>query len=282
VQKLLIKASSAPTLDGIMAPNHSKLAANDGGKRKRPPLAECAMNKIGRGGAVFSDEYVEAMAAGKMKDLPKNLDDIIVSIDSDEEEAIDKELRCSKKLKTCGPLDVQDVLLCPEYAKRNMFAVFDDASYYSDGNVKHHNIKCQGTDSSPCSFCDTPSPSPPKVKKHEFVQAKGFDIADYEGEEDTPKKISGNGNICKWCNWDPCILLEDEVNEEARVIVDNLIAQEKQGIQLTYRNYRYALYRMYARALGYKERQLLPVCVQSYIDKHFAEEDEKQTGFKAK
>jgi len=70
------------------------------------------------------------------------------------------------------------------------------------------------------------------------------------------------------------------VNEEARVIVDNLIAQQKQGIDVTFRNCRCALYRMYARALGHThERELLPVCVQCYIDKHFVEEGETRTGF---
>ena len=35
------------------------------------------MNKIARGTAVFSDDFFEAMAKGKMFSLPKNLDDIV-------------------------------------------------------------------------------------------------------------------------------------------------------------------------------------------------------------
>jgi len=262
-------------------------------KRMRQPLAECAMNKIARGAAVFSDEFVEAMAAGKMKALPKNLDKIIVDVDSEEdsEEEIEtaKKLRCSKKVKSYkSSFDVEDIEPCPKYAKRDAFAVWEDASYYSDGDVKHFNIKCQGTDSSPCSFCTgdsgddnyvkTPSP---KGKVSEFAQAKGFDINDYEAEEETPKKISGDA--CKWCQLAPCIMEDDEVHEEARVIIENLQAQAEMGVQLTFRNYRYPLYRMYARALGYKgDRFILPVCVQSFIDANFVEEGEERTGFKPK
>jgi len=49
------------------------------------PLAKCAINKIARGAAVFSDDFVEAMAAGKDVKLPKNLDDIVVDFGSDDE-----------------------------------------------------------------------------------------------------------------------------------------------------------------------------------------------------
>jgi len=231
---------------------------------------------------------VEAMATGKMKELPKNLDDIIVEVDDAEEEDF-VSTRCSKKVKTCrSSLDLEGVDLCPKYANRSVFAVFDDASYYSDGDLKNFNIKCQGKETSPCSLCTgdsgddnyvkTPSL---KGKGSEFVQAKGFDINDCEAEEETPKKVSGNA--CKWCKWDPCILEDDDVNEEARVVVDNLMAQEAQGIDVTHRNYRYALYRMYARALGFtRVRELLPVCVQAFLDKNFSYEGEERTGFKAK
>jgi len=200
--------------------------------------------------------------------------------------------RCSKKVKSYkSSLDLEEVDLCPKYAKRNAFAIWEDASYCSDGELKQFHIKCQETESSPCSFCSgdsgddnyvkTPSP---KKKGSEFAQAEGFDINNYEGEEDTPKKMaSGVGKFCKWCEWDPCILEDDEVNEEARVIVDNLMAQEAQGVDVTHRNYRHALYRMCARALGYTQvRQLLPVCVQSFVDKNFSYEGEVRAGFKAK
>jgi len=75
----------------------------------------------------------------------------------------------------------------------------------------------------------------------------------------------------------------DSVNDEAKDLVDNLIAQEKQGISLTYKNYRFALYRFYACALGYKgKRVLLPVCLQLFINNNFVEKGKERTGFKPK
>jgi len=76
---------------------------------------------------------------------------------------------------------------------------------------------------------------------------------------------------------------DDDVHEDVRLLVDNLKAQEDMGIELELRNYRHALCRMYAHALGYKgKRVVLPVCVQSFVDKHFVEEGEERTGFKPK
>jgi len=81
----------------------------------------------------------------------------------------------------------------------------------------------------------------------------------------------------------PCVLEDDEVNEEGRVIVDNLNAQAQAGINLHLNNYRFALYQMHARCLGYKgDRCLSPICVQGHVDKHFVEKGEKRTGFKPK
>jgi len=280
-----------------MAPAHSKPL--DRKRAAESQFCVSPMSKIAKGCAVFTDDFVDAMAEGRKVALPKNLDEIVVDVDSEKENESDSEKedsftihRCSKKVKSYkSSLDLEEVDLCPKYGKRNAFAIWEDASFYSDGELKQFHIKCQETESSPCSFCSgdsgednyvkTPSP---KRKGSEFAQAKGFDINNYEGEEDTPKKMAaGIGKLCKWCEWDPCILEDDEVNEEARVIVDNLMAQEAQGIDVTHRNYRYALYRMYARALGYKQvRQLLPVCVQAFLDKNFSYEGEERTGFKAK
>ena len=51
---------------------------------------------------------------------------------------------------------------------------------------------------------------------------------DFEGEEDTPKKVSANAR--KLCLWDPCIVDDDEVREEGWIIVDNLNAQQAAGV----------------------------------------------------
>mgnify|MGYP000694343093 CR=1 FL=1 len=95
----LLIIQAAHQYQGIMAPTHSKLNPEDGDKKmpalakKRLPLIECVMNKVARGAmdkvaqgvAVFADEYVEAMAAGKNVNLPKSLDDVVVDVDSEDE-----------------------------------------------------------------------------------------------------------------------------------------------------------------------------------------------------
>jgi len=79
---------------------------------------------------------------------------------------------------------------CPK-CQRNRFKVFEDVDGCSDGEIKSLNLRCIGTESSPCSDCSgnsinvwMPDPSPPKIKKSEFAQAKGFREEDCEGEED--------------------------------------------------------------------------------------------------
>lgn len=269
-----------------MAPVQSKLASikrklcvDDEGSEHG--FFDSPMTKIAKGTAVFADDYVEAMADGKMKGLPKNMDNIVVDIDENENF---KQPRCTKKPKVYTPLDAQDVLLCPKYDKRNVFAMFDDASYYSDGNVKHYNIGCQGTDGSPCSFCDSEGDKTPSPKKgSQFVEPAGFDIEEFEGEEPTPKKMPADVPVCKWCNMAPCILENKESKAEGEWIVDSLNEELNEGLHVPLRNYRYALYRMYARRLGHKGkgiRVVLPVCVQTFVDKHFVEKDEVRTGFK--
>ena len=259
-----------------MAPSQSKIM-QEGRKKRVANVMDHPMAKIAKGTAVFSDEYVEAMAAGKNPPLPKRLDDIVVDDDSSEKENEVIRTYCDAEEKAC----------CPKYSN-NPFKFFDDATWTSDGeDIKHYNIFCQGTESSPCSQCshDSQTKNPPREtpKPKKLLQAKGFHLEDYEGEEDTPQKMPANGaKACKWCHWAPCILDNDEVNDEARILVDNLIAQEKQGVELHYKNYRYALYRMYARALGYRgKRVLLPVCVQAYVDKHFSNKEEERVGFRA-
>ena len=281
-----------------MAPNVAQFFA----KKKaapRPPLVECAMNKTARGAAVFTDDHVEAMAAGNDVKLPKDLDDIVVDVNDDKsEKGIDWEsvlkpvpkevIAADEEVRTYH--DAIEKACCPKYSN-NPFKFFEDATWHSDGlEVKHFNISCQGTESSPCSYCSddekpgykTPSPTP-KVKRTEFAQAKGFNLSDFEGEEETPeKKVSYGPDVCKWCHRDPCLVDDEEVRAEGKVVVDNLNAQAAAGTELQLNNYRFALYRMYARVLGFTgKRYLLPVCVQAYVDKYFVAKDETRTGFKA-
>jgi len=252
------------------------------------PLLDHPLNKLSRGEAIWDDKYVEAMAEGREPEGPIDWDKILKPIDVN---VIKQDVEVKTYTKAIERIttyeDACEKAVCPKY-HNNPFKFFDDATWTSDGEeVKYYNIKCQGTESSPCSFCseednalNTPSQTP-KAKRTKLVQAKGFKLDDYEGKEDTPKKISANA--CNWCKWDPCILEDDEVNEEGRVIIDNLNAQAQAGIDLHLNNYRFALYKMYARFLGYKgDRYFLPICVQGYVDKHFVEKGEKRTGFKPK
>jgi len=263
-------------------------------KSKPNPLHDHPMNQITRGDLLWDDDFVKDMAEGKKPKHGGDWAKITKPNIKDEEEEIEspgKPRTFQEAMERAG---------CPKYHDvSNPFKLFDDAEWYSDGeDVKWFNIKCGGTETSPCSFCSdknkvvkvkagvyTPSPSPVKPPaKSEFVQAKGYNKDDYEGEEDSPKKMAPRtADFCKWCQWDPCILKTDHVNEEARMLVDNLIAQEKQGIDITFKNYRFALYRMYARVLGFKQkRYILPVCVQLFIDDNFVEPGEERTGFKRK
>ncbi len=277
-----------------MAPTQSKFVDNiKSSTRKRlADLFESPMSKVARGSAVFSDAFVNAVAEGKKVPLPNNLDNVVVDVDEDKEnKGIDLDevlkpvprevIEQDEEVKTYSEAMMK--AKCPKY-ERNIFSVFDNADYDSDGETKKFNLKCLGTESSPCSHCSgnninvwTPDPSPPEVKKSQFAQAKGFYKEDYEGEEESPKKLSADA--CKWCLRDPCIIDDEEVREEGRTIVDNLNAN---GITEK-KPYRFALYRMYARVLGYREkRYILPRCVYLFVEKHFVDEGEERTGFKPK
>jgi len=73
--------------------------------------------------------------------------------------------------------DAMEMAVCPKCSS-NPVKVFDDATWTSDGEeVKHYNICCQGTESSPCSQCseDSQMKNPPhkNVKPtDELVQVK--------------------------------------------------------------------------------------------------------------
>jgi len=262
-----------------MAPSHSK-PIGDGRSKKRAldfGVMDSAMSKVAKGTAVFSDEFAEVMATRKDVQLPKNLDDIVEDV---EKENIPETPEPTKKSR-----------ICPKYhTSAPVFKVFDDATWYSDGeDVKWYNIKCQGTESNPCSVCSdpqrvtrmkagefTPSPTPPP-KEVKFAKASGYNREDFEGEEETPEKISANA--CKWCQRDPCIVDDEESRTEGCQLVDDL----KENPEITMKNIRFEVYRMYARQLGYVGfRHILPRCVGLFIDEKFVEPGEERTGYKDK
>jgi len=77
--------------------------------------------------------------------------------------------------------------VCPKCAmKRNLFALFDNAIWCSNGeDFKHFNVFCWGTESSPCHCCSNNYNAPPKKTKdkNELVQTEGFNLAEHKGEE---------------------------------------------------------------------------------------------------
>jgi len=257
-------------------------------KSKGNPLFDHPLNQLMRGDFLWDEDFVNDMAEGKKPAEPIKWDKTLKPIDQC---VVNKD----EEVRTHS--DVIEKAMCPKcHDGSKPFQLFDDATWCSDGeDVKHCNIRCLGTESSPCSKCPnndkatrfaagvyTPSPSPDKPpKKDGLAEAKGFNKRDFEGEEDTPKKVSADA--CKWCFWDPCIVDDDEVREEGRVVVDNLNAQQAAGVSLEMSNYRFAHYRMHARRLGHKgKRHLLPVCVQGHVDKHFVDAGEERAGFKEK
>ena len=173
-------------------------------KKKHHPLFDHPLNQFSRGDALWDDEFVEAIAKGKKPAEPINWDKILKPIDKNVIQA-DVEVKTYTKAieKITAYLDACEKAVCPKHSK-TPFKFFDDATWTSNGEeVKHYNSFCQGTESSPCSQCseDSQTKNPPqkkaKTNKNELVQAKGFNVDDFVGEEDTPKKVSAV--VCKWC-----------------------------------------------------------------------------------
>jgi len=114
------------------------------------------------------------------------------------------------------------------------------------------------------------------------VEPAGFNIKQFVGEEPTPKKMPADVPVCKSCHIAPCIVENKEARAEGEWIVDSLNDELSEGLHVPLQNYRCALYRMHARRLGHAGkgiRVVLPVCVQSFVNKNYVEKDEVCTGF---
>jgi len=258
------------------------------GKKKKPnPLFDHPLNALMRGEAVWDDNFVAAMAEGRKPVCSFDWKKMTKPVDAENKENAAKP-HVGDDVKVASYNEVIEKC-CSKYKP---LQIFDNATYHSDGEVKSFNLECQGTESSPCSCSSRsdiktqrtppgPSPHKPRAKKPKtkdgLVQAKGFNKKDFEGEEETPMKIPANA--CKWCLLYPCIVDAEETVEEGHMICDNLIAQG----ETEKRTFRFPLYQMYARALGYTgKRWILPRCVYLWVDRHFVDEGEERTGFKAK
>lgn len=152
------------TIISIMAPTHSKpIDDSHPKKRERMSLAECAMNKVLRGSTVFTDEFVNAMADGKKVPLPKSLDDIVVDVDDvgiDWNKILQPVPR--KIIKEDDEVKAYNKAIKPAkfHAKyvEDPLRVFDNAEFYSDGEVKCWNCST--------SSCSAPSPDVSCSVKH--------------------------------------------------------------------------------------------------------------------
>jgi len=115
-------------------------------------------NQLTRGDVLWDDAFVDAMAEGKKPAEPINWDKILNPIDENVVKA-DVEVKTYTKAieKITTYEDACEKAVCPKHS-RTPFKFFDDAMWTSDGEeVKHYNVFCQGTESSPCSQCSEDS-----------------------------------------------------------------------------------------------------------------------------
>jgi len=107
---------------------------------------------------LWDDDLVETVAEGKQPVTPIKWDKILMPID-------ENIIKQDDKVRMCADTMEKDV--CPKYGKLNPFKVFDYATWTLGGeDVKHYNVFCQGTESSPCSHCseDSQTKNPPCKK----------------------------------------------------------------------------------------------------------------------
>lgn len=258
-------------------------------KKGKCSLWEHPIAKLQSGDALWDDDFVEAMAKGE-KPKSYDIDKIIVPIKKRvaspaKKESPDKEnlkpVVVPKKMKTANLKD--DGMYEEEDISKNEFTSnitagktgfldecplqkYIDAEYDSDGEkiiekkytpVKEH-------------------PELPPKKGAEFVNnSEDFRLSDYEGEEEPPKPAPPGA--CPHCRRSPCIVIDQDSCDEGHEIIDDMINDEN---EYENNNYRYALYRMYARQLRMTIRTILPRCVYNFVQKSFPEDNEEYTGFK--
>jgi len=241
------------------------------GKKEMKTVLSTAMERVADGTAIFSDDFVAAMAEGKKHDLPKKLDDIVVDADEDAKPA------CAKKPKQNHDDDKENK---PKREFANFMEEYASYDYYSDGErimtpQKKVTDKTddEGDDVKPAAM--EKNTTVIKNKPEEEKKDKDSEAADEDLE--IPEWVGS----CVHCNRDPCIVNDEDASEEGREIVDWLNEEiVLGGINIPLRTFRFYLYRMYARHLHYGRcRRQLPECVTDYIDAHFREEGEGRTGF---
>ena len=244
------------------------------GKKEMKTVLSTAMERVAEGTAVFSDDFVSAMAEGKKHVLPKNLDDVVVDGDEDAKPA------CAKKPKQSHDDDKENK---PKRQFANFMEEYACYDYYSDGErimtpQKKVNDKTDG---------EGDDVKPAAVEKNVAIKTKTEEEKQDEDSEATGEDLEipeWDGKSCVHCNRDPCIVKDEDACEEGSEIVDWLNDEiMTASINIPLRTFRFYLYCMYARHLHYGRcHRELPECVTDYIDAHFREEGEERTGYIAK
>lgn len=239
-------------------------------KREAKPVLSAAMDRIADGTAVFSDDFVAAMAEGKKHPLPKNLDDIVVDCSTP------KRPRKSKDKENKSPQD-----FCHLSNERG--SSFD---YYSDGETKMPRMKLK-VDPKTRYWVEDKGQDDGDGKPRAWGFKSPDDVAEEREEKVVEEKAdeekTEDVQACCFCHRSPCIVADEAASDEGSEIVDWLNEERLGGIEIPLRSYRFYLHRMHARHLNFRgTRQELPQCIITWIDTYFREDGETRTGFIAK
>jgi len=245
-------------------------------KKEFKPVLSSAMDRIANGTAVFSDDFAAAMAEGKKKRLPKNLDDIVVDVG----------LATPKRPKMANGKENKKT--------RDFCHLSDDRGSSfdccSDGETKMARMKLKVDPKTRCWVEDKgDDDGDGKPRAWGFKSADDKDAEETEDKaaedkklaEDLTEEKAGDEEVCPFCNRVPCIVVDEVASEEGSDIVDWLNEEtQSAGFNIPLRSHRFCLCRMHARHLNFHgRRQELPKCVADWIDKHFRDDGEDRTGF---
>ena len=107
-----------------------------------------------------------------------------------------------------------------------------------------------------------------------------MEIADFDafrdGGGDDEETTGNEDKVCKYCGYEPCVVLELRGMLEAMV---QEYSGEKTNKQIRYKMYTDSVKHVYGSGLGVGVRKRLPHCVQKVI--RGLAPDKKYTGFKA-
>jgi len=115
-------------------------------KSKPNPLFDHPLNQLIHGDVLWDNDFVNDMAEGKKPAEPIKWDKILKPINQ-------CVINQDKEVRTYS--ESFEKAMCPKHHDDGQpFQLFDDATWCSDGeDVKHYNIRCLGTESSPYSKC---------------------------------------------------------------------------------------------------------------------------------